>query len=135
MGNPRERGDIRVLLVEDNEELRSLLGQILLIGGYDTVLAGTAQDAIEALHEGRFDVVISDALFPGGGVQCLSEEMQGMVQAPSLVVITGDVARLREKGMAIPGGAVCLQKPFSVSNLLLTVEALAGSRMCEVSGV
>lgn len=57
----------RVLLVEDNPEVRSLLADVLSAAGYDVEDVWSFGDAKERLREGAFDLLISNVLLPGGG--------------------------------------------------------------------
>ncbi len=57
---------VRVLVVDDEPDLRTLYELTLLREGYDIETAGTVQDALGLLHEGRFGVVITDMRLPDG---------------------------------------------------------------------
>jgi DNA-binding response OmpR family regulator len=57
----------RVLLVEDNDEVRALLLEVLNEAGYDVENARSFPDAKEKLNRGTFDLLITNVLLPGGG--------------------------------------------------------------------
>jgi CheY-like chemotaxis protein len=57
----------RVLLVEDNPDVRSLLAEVLKAGGYDVEDVWSFGEAKERLREREFDLLVSNVLLPGGG--------------------------------------------------------------------
>jgi DNA-binding NtrC family response regulator len=60
----------RVLLIEDDEDLRFCYGEVLKFGGYDVVMAADGRQGIVLLQEQAIDLVITDLFMPGkGGVE------------------------------------------------------------------
>jgi len=56
----------RVLLVEDNELNQLVAGDLLRdVAGMEVVIAGNGEQALQALRDGRFDVVLCDVQMPG----------------------------------------------------------------------
>ena len=66
MGHPGPRQRPRLLIVDDQEDVRALLKIALEVEGYDVVEARDARDGLRCLEQGRFDLVISDYAMPGG---------------------------------------------------------------------
>jgi PAS domain S-box-containing protein len=64
-GDAPAAGLPRILLVEDNEDLLMLAGEMLSIMGYDCVGAASAEIALEMLAGGSFDVLLTDIGLPG----------------------------------------------------------------------
>ncbi|MDD5206076.1 MAG: response regulator, partial [Desulfobacterales bacterium] len=56
---------IKVLMVDDEEQFRSTTSKILTRKGYETTMAASGEEAIEALKKTRQDVVILDMKMPG----------------------------------------------------------------------
>ncbi|HEY0423702.1 MAG TPA: response regulator, partial [Rhodopila sp.] len=57
----------RILLVEDEPLIRSLLAETLLEGGLEIVEAGSGEEAVEALGQhDTFDLLLTDVHMPGG---------------------------------------------------------------------
>ena len=54
----------RVLIVDDEPNLRKVLGAHLQREGYDTVLAGDGEAALEIIEKGGIDVVVTDMVMP-----------------------------------------------------------------------
>jgi CheY-like chemotaxis protein len=78
---------VRVLVVDDMADTLDLTGQMLQSRGACTVLASSAQEALELLAAGQFDVVVSDIAMP---------EMDGYEL----------VRRMRAQGLAVPAVAL-----------------------------
>ena len=55
----------RILLVEDSDDLRSLMVLILEAEGYSVDSAATAEDGLRLLNSGSYDLVLSDYALPG----------------------------------------------------------------------
>lgn len=57
----------RILVVEDDEDLRRFLVGVLRLRGYDTCEAGTFSEACRCADEEPFSLALLDILLPGGG--------------------------------------------------------------------
>ncbi len=67
----------RVLIIDDEEKLRSLLGRILRLEGYTVAEAGTAQQAMKLLGKEMFEVVLCDVKLPdANGVDLIKQIKQ-----------------------------------------------------------
>lgn len=55
-----------VLIVDDDEEIRSIVGDVLSASGFKTMTAARADEAMRMIEAMSPDVVITDALMPGG---------------------------------------------------------------------
>jgi DNA-binding response OmpR family regulator len=56
----------RVLLVEDDDLVCRLLEETLRAAGYDVECAATFDEGKEKLQKGKYDLLVSDVLLPGG---------------------------------------------------------------------
>jgi DNA-binding response OmpR family regulator len=61
MANPK------VLLVDDNEVLRTTLAKVLELNGFEITSASTVRDALKLISSNSFDVLLSDLHMPGAG--------------------------------------------------------------------
>jgi EAL domain-containing protein (putative c-di-GMP-specific phosphodiesterase class I) len=117
----------RVLVVDDDEQLRRAVGRQLKVEGWSVVDVESGPLAIEAMHEGReyFDCVVSDVNMPGmDGFQLISAIRQHDDDLPVLLM-TGDPS-LHGAVRAIDTGAVSyLSKPFDQETLAVAVARAA----------
>jgi len=114
-----------VLLVEDDPLIRSNTADMLMEEGYAVVEAGSAEDALTALHTAPVDVLVTDVNLPGATGPELAEKARTLRPAVQVVYATGDPNAVRHDA-----DAVTLSKPYTVSELLAAVrpqvEAMAG---------
>jgi len=108
----------RLLLVEDDEALRSIEARHLRARGWVVTEASSAEEAAMALATGpRPSLVLLDINLPGGtGWDLLRGGALGGLEAPPVVVVTATTIgprRLREFGVA-----GYLPKPFALQTLL-----------------
>jgi len=110
---PRAAASARVLLVDDDSDLRELLALALSRDGWETAQAGDAEAGLHLLREGRFDLVITDYELPDKtGGQLLTEAVREQ--------LLGDCAVLVVTGHPDPedvGAAPVIRKPFDVDAL------------------
>ena len=116
----------RVLVVDDDEDVRNVLFAALSDAGYQVTTAGDGEEAIESVRRRRPDLILLDLMMPrvsGWGFTERYAREPGP-HAPIIVItaVSGQVLRLPEQGVTR-----VLPKPFSVDALLRLVErALAG---------
>ena len=115
---------IRILAVDDEPDLRSLLGILLKNKGYEVLEAASGLEAVELLRsEPRIDLVIMDIMMPGlSGVQACAE-IRKFSTVPMLFLAAK--SQLSDKAEAYAsGGDDYLAKPFSQNELMMKVESL-----------
>ena len=115
---------MRLLVVEDNEELAQLLTQRLQSAGYETDLLTTVAEAQTALTMTRYAAMILDLGLPdGNGLSVLREIRQREDPLPVLVLTAR--GGLQDRVSGLRGGADdYLVKPFAFEELLARLEAL-----------
>jgi DNA-binding response OmpR family regulator len=114
----------RVLIVEDDESLRQIVGRHLRAQGYEVVEASSAEDATSAIETGlRPDVVLLDLNLPGQTGWDLLRG-QAMAAAGSPPVIITSATTVSPKRLAEFGCAGYLPKPFPLETLVATLERL-----------
>jgi PAS domain S-box-containing protein len=106
-----------VLLVEDDEDVAALVGEMLSHLGYRAVRAADARSALESLERGvRPDLVLSDIMMPGGmnGVELVREIRRRQPDTP-VVLTTGYANAFRAdiESDRIP----LIEKPYSMGAL------------------
>lgn len=114
----------RILIVEDEEIIRSALRKLLLHAGYDVADAGSVDEAERDNNLQQFDLIISDLRLPGApGTELIN-------RAPSVpVLIMTSYASLRSAVDSMKLGAVeYIAKPFDHDEMLAAVEAILSQR-------
>lgn len=120
--------DLRVLLAEDDEAIRSTLQSLLELKGYHVQIAENTSETIELLGEQDFDLVISDYLMPGGGGREILKFMRESGKRAKVIMITGLADEELFRELTQSGVDRCLSKPFRLAILLETIEEIVGRR-------
>jgi DNA-binding response OmpR family regulator len=116
-----------VLIVEDDENLRTVLALSLRARGFQVQEATSAEDAVEALASGlRPRLVLLDLNLPGASGWDLLREPQLAKAGSPPVVITSAVA-ISPRRLTEVRVAGYLPKPFSLATFLATVERFIGA--------
>jgi two-component system cell cycle sensor histidine kinase/response regulator CckA len=124
------RGSETILLVEDEEAVRSLTSRILKKQGYRVMAAQHGREAMEmaAKEEGRIDLVLTDVVMPGMNGRGLVERLTGIRPRIKSLYMSGytddDIIR---RGFIEPSKSF-LQKPFTSDALLQTVRKVLDER-------
>ncbi len=113
---------VKILLLEDDPEMRTILQQILTYQDYDVTAVETGFQAIEAAKSSDFDLIVADVRVDGpDGIQVLSEARKDQPEVGTLLVSgyssLEDDARAEKLGV---GGF--LRKPFETQRFLELVQ-------------
>jgi len=113
----------RLLIVDDDPELRNFLTTELKVEGYDCNEAATGQQALGQIRNENWDLVLLDWTLPDfSGVEVCRRMRQGGISTPVLIITARD--EVRERVEALDSGADdYLTKPFSIEELLARVRA------------
>jgi CheY-like chemotaxis protein len=114
----RER--CRVLVVDDDADIRELLVEFLGSEGYDVAAAGDGVEALERARAHRPDVILLDLMMPGmNGWEFRDVQLRDadLADVPVIVISAFDSDLDVDE---------VLRKPFRVEDLLATVERLTG---------
>lgn len=121
-----------LLVIEDESAVMSFLRAALERHGYRIVAASSGAEGLKLLETGKYMGVISDMRTPGG---VNGADVHAWIRAnrPELshriLFITGDTVNQETMAILQKTGAPCIEKPFRVSQLLKSIEALlAGDR-------
>lgn len=116
------RGE-RVLLVEDEAPVRTVVERALLNQHYDVVSVSTAEEALSLVETvPAFDLLVSDVVLPGMGGRALSERLSKKVPSLRVLFISGYTENAIVQGGVLDPGIHFLQKPFLPSDLVRAVQ-------------
>ena len=113
----------RILIVDDEPALQSLVGEILAGDGYETETVGTCAQALERFRTAPADAVLLDVMLPDGDGFSLLGQLREVRDVPVrfLSARDEDAARLRGLGL---GADDYITKPFLPQELLLRLRAV-----------
>ncbi len=118
----RARRNARVLVVDDEAPIRSMISVTLERQGYEIRQAGSGSQAMELLEQGPFDLVLTDIVMEDGNGMALLERIHA--SQPQLPVVM--VSAIHDISVAIDsmrrGAYDYLLKPFEREHLVATVQ-------------
>ena len=125
MGQPVDHGKPRRLLVVDDEEpIRTLLGEELTKVGYVVTVAADGEQAIALLESQTFDLIITDCSMPGvGGLGLVAAAKRIDPRCP-VIVISGNLSPESKTAMNSHPRIKFVAKPFSLELFRRTVASL-----------
>jgi two-component system OmpR family response regulator len=114
----------RLLLVDDEENLRSMLEAALRHNGFDVASAENGRDALVAVANDQPDAIVLDVMLPDldGFEVCRRLRAEG-ARTPVLFLTARDATEDKVRGLTL-GGDDYLVKPFSLDELVARVQAL-----------
>ena len=112
----------RVLIVDDEPQLRRVMRTALTANGYEPYEARTGEEALEALREFNPDVILLDLNMPGRGGMAACRDIRAVSEVAIIVLSVRD--READKIAALDSGADdYITKPFSVNELMARIRA------------
>jgi two-component system, sensor histidine kinase RpfC len=127
---------LNVLLADDNPTNREVVGKILERGGHAVTLVPDGEQALDALEQARFDVVLLDRNMPGmGGIEALQAirmMTRGRERLP-VIVLSADVMPEARRECLEAGADTFLPKPVEAIRLLEEIQNLAGAKATEAA--
>jgi DNA-binding NtrC family response regulator len=113
----------RILLVEDEYNVRVLLEHVLIDAGYEVDSAATVAEAKSLLDSVRYDLVLADGRLPDGtGMMLADQAEESGIKA---LIITGYAFQLAELGRY-----EFLMKPVRPAELVGAIERILGAPAC-----
>ncbi len=114
----------RILVVEDEEHIADGLAMNLEAEGYEVVVCGDGNAALDYYRKGFLDLIILDIMIPGkDGLAVCREIRQSGGRVPILFLTARDRQSDRVEGF-LTGGDDYMTKPFDLQELLLRVAAI-----------
>jgi DNA-binding NtrC family response regulator len=116
-----ERMQGRLLIVDDDDDLRELLVEGLGAQGYEVVGCASAENALAALVDQRFDVIMADINLPGmNGIELCSRVIEEHPE--QVVMVITAFGSMKSAIAAIRAGAYdYITKPFDVEAVALRI--------------
>jgi CheY-like chemotaxis protein len=116
----------KILIVDDDHDIRNLLSTRLRAEGYETVFAADAMTAINVARTERPDVILLDIGLPGGTGMVVMDRLRNfpaLAHIPVVIVSAQDPLASREAALAA-GARAFIPKPIDHIALVETVREL-----------
>lgn len=79
----------KIIVIDDEEDIRNVLKQVLERGGYDVAVAESGKEGLELLQAEGADLVITDVIMPGMDGVSLTREIREKFRDTRILVISG----------------------------------------------
>lgn len=125
----------RILLVEDEDGVRSIAASQLKSRGYEVEEACDGEDALEILQDdpGGFDLIVSDVVMPGMDGPTLIREAKDLLGAAKVLFMSGYAERDIAQQLDDDREVSFMPKPFTVKQLAERVKTELSSRSKEAA--
>jgi two-component system OmpR family response regulator len=115
---------VRVLVVDDEENISYLVASAMRLEGFATTVAATGREAIAAVEDSRPDLIILDVMLPDlDGFEVLRRLREAGRREPVIFLTAKDATEDRVRGLTV-GGDDYVVKPFAIEELLARVQAV-----------
>ena len=115
---------LKILIAEDDRELRRLFAHVLLKNGYTVKEVGNGKEALDAIDAEYFDLIISDIMMPVmDGYEFVRLLREAGNTTPVLMITAKDAFDDMRKGF-VSGTDDYMVKPINVNEMVLRVQAL-----------
>jgi CheY-like chemotaxis protein len=121
-----EAGQNRILLVDDQPEVRETIKLLLGMDGHSITEAANGQEALELFRRGQFELVITDYAMPLMRGDELANNIKLLSPSQPILMITGSIEKF---GVPETSVDVLLQKPFLLEDLRQAV----AKALCQVA--
>lgn len=116
----------RILLVDDDEDLLSLISEYLSACGFQSELAASVAEARKRLEQSQFDAVLSDFSMPGeSGLDLLIYISSRFPGLPFIMMSGSDYSSVKTRAMEM-GSMEFIPKPFEFRKMVGLLEKALG---------
>lgn len=114
----------KILIAEDDSELRQLFSHVLIKNGYSVTGVCNGKEALDALDKGYYDLIISDIMMPEmDGYELVSSLRTAGYSIPVMMITAKDAFDDMRMGF-VSGTDDYMVKPVNVNEMVLRVGAL-----------
>ena len=115
---------IKVLVVDDEPNIRDLLSTSLKFNGFAVYAVGNGNDAVVAAEKGKPDIILLDVMLPDMSGFAVTKKLRSMdIDIPVLFLPARDETEDKITGLTV-GGDDYLTKPFSLDEIIARINAI-----------
>lgn len=113
----------KILIVEDDKEIRNMLATFLEQNGYEVRVAAEGLEAVARLKERQYDLILMDLMLPFISGEQLIEELRKTSQTPVIVLSAKTMLETRLEVLRL-GADDYILKPFDLNEVLVRMEVV-----------
>ena len=118
----------RILIVDDEDDVRTFLAQILSEDGYYITAVATARQALAAIRNREFELVVLDFSLPDGDGLEITRQIRSEIPHLHILAISGFMVGEMPHEAVAAGASAALPKPASPFELRQSVSDLVAHR-------
>ena len=116
--------NVKVLIVDDEPNIRDLLSTSLRFAGFSVHAVGNGADAVNAAEKGAPDIILLDVMLPDMNGFSVTKKLRSMgINAPVLFLTARDETADKVTGLTV-GGDDYMTKPFSLDEIVARINAI-----------
>ena len=116
--------NVKVLIVDDEPNIRDLLSTSLRFAGFSVHAVGNGADAVNAAEKGAPDIILLDVMLPDMNGFSVTKKIRSMgITAPVLFLTARDETEDKITGLTV-GGDDYMTKPFSLDEIVARIHAI-----------
>jgi DNA-binding response OmpR family regulator len=119
----------RILIIEDDDEVRDFLESVLQRAGHETMTAANGREGVQVFRSAQFDLVITDIIMPEkDGIETIMDMKREQRELKVLAISGGGRAEPDNylESARLLGADATMKKPFTHQDMLATVRELLG---------
>ena len=115
---------IKILVVDDEPNIRDLLASGLRFAGFSVLAVSNGNDAVTAAEKGNPDLILLDVMLPDMSGFSVTKKLRSMnILAPVLFLTARDEVEDKITGLTV-GGDDYMTKPFSIDEIIARINAI-----------
>lgn len=111
----------KILIVEDNKDVNSMLAEVLTCGGYDVSSAYTGTDGLKKIKSQEYDLILLDIMLPYKSGDEILREVRGFSNVPVIIISAKDIIGMKIELLKM-GADDYITKPFDLDEVVARVE-------------
>jgi len=118
---------MRILIVEDHENLSTLFSKMLTISGHKSIVANGGRNGLTIINQEKFDAIILDLAMPDfSGYQVIDElEKDSSIKNQKIIVLTATaISQEKIDYLKNQGVKAVLKKPIQIDSLMETIQSI-----------
>jgi len=121
----REVKTANILVIDDEEMVRNILGSLLIQGGHNVYKASSGKEGLDIFDNEAIDLVFTDVGMPGMSGWKVAKSIKAKDPSIPVALITGWGIQIDDEKMKESGADLILNKPFKMNQVLdLVAEAM-----------
>ena len=121
---------MKILLIEDNDNISDMIAQYLRLKGYDCMITNNGKDGLNQILANNYDVILLDLAMPEFSGYDVIESLEkiGKLEEQKIIVLTAySITETKMRELEGRGVYSCVKKPVQLNELVKVIQSCAKS--------